>query len=337
MLYDICIVGAGVTGLSMLLLLQESGADLSKVCCVDPHFDGGDLARKWTTVQSNTPWSKTTTALSEACPSLSIPPLEAKTTSLIEIAHLIRDLATPVLKRIHQVQGIVTKANYSTHPQRWAISIFAASNSMELFSKKLIIAPGAEPKSLDLPIPSIPLEIALDKSRLQHYIKSGEHALVFGTLHSGTIVIRNLVACGARVTAYHNSPEPFYWARDGAYDGIKEEAAHIADDIVRGAIPIELSPVQDTANVVRNSHTAKWVVYAMGFKARDTIQLSVDEIQRLVKSYDGLTGHIRDVPDAWGFGTAYPNLAPDGIHWDVSVAAFLEHMKKQISVILTPR
>ena len=56
---NICIIGAGVTGLSLLLLLQESGIDPSKIVVIDPHFDGGDLARKWTTIQSNTTLHRT--------------------------------------------------------------------------------------------------------------------------------------------------------------------------------------------------------------------------------------------------------------------------------------
>jgi cation diffusion facilitator CzcD-associated flavoprotein CzcO len=331
---DICIIGAGVTGLSMLLLLQEAKADLSKVIIIDPHFDGGDLARLWTAVSSNTPWSKTVNALIAACPSLKLPSLEhvpEATTKLVEIAHLLRKAAAPAVKQVKQVQGYAKKADYTSE---WTIHVEAAGKPLEIRAKKLILAPGGEPKKMDLPIPSIPLEMALDANRLQHYIKSGDKAIMFGTLHSGTLVIRNLVAAGANVTAFYSSPEPFYWARDGAYDGIKEEAAEIADNIVAGRIPVELVPVQDSSKLIRRSYDADWVVYAMGFAPRNGIQLSVDGVNKPAE-YNGSTGQMT-VPAAWGFGTAYPNLAPDGIHWDVSVAAFLEHMKPQIPSILQP-
>jgi hypothetical protein len=329
---DICIIGAGVTGLSMLLLLQEAKADLSKVVIIDPHFDGGDLARLWTAVTSNTPWSKTLNALVKACPSLNIVSNEydpSSTTKLVDIAHFLRRAATPALKQVKQIQGYVTKADYTSE---WTIHVEAAGKPIH--AKKLILAPGGEPKKMDLPIPSIPLEVAIDANRLQHYIKAGDKAIVFGTLHSGTLVIRNLVAAGANVTAFYNSPLPFYWARDGTYDGIKEEAAEIADSIVAGKIPVELVPVQDSSKLIRSSYNADWVVYAMGFNKRNSIKLSVDGVAQS-SEYNGSTGQMT-VPAAWGFGTAYPNLAPDGIHWDVSVAAFLEHMKPQIPSILQP-
>jgi hypothetical protein len=73
----------------------------------------------------------------------------------------------------------------------------------------------------------------------------------------------------------------------------------------------------------------------MGFRPRSTIQLSVDTVVKSSQSYDGKNGKLNELPAAWGFGIAYPNLAPDGVHWDVSVAAFLEHIKLQISDLLS--
>jgi pyruvate/2-oxoglutarate dehydrogenase complex dihydrolipoamide dehydrogenase (E3) component len=325
---NICIIGAGVTGLSMLLLLQESGTDLSKVVVIDPHFDGGDLARKWGAVQSNTPLSKSVNAIRSVYPALVCPEDLTKTSPLINIIHLLRSSLTS-LKKIQMIQGTATSANYSSDPQRWSIKVGAK----EVLAKRLILATGSEPKALDLPIPSIPLEIALDTSRLKHYIKPGTSALVFGTLHSGTIVIRNLVACGAKVTALYKSPQPFYWDRDGVYDGIKEESAQIADDIISGKLSVDLVPTLDTSRVIRSSIDADWVVYAIGFEARNTLRLTVDELDKSGVNYNKHTGAL-EVPAAWGFGIAYPNSAPDGLHFDVGVAAFLEHMKPQIPSIL---
>jgi hypothetical protein len=323
-----CIVGAGITGLLFLLLLQEAGADLSKVTLIDPFFDGGDLARKWGPVLSNTPWSKTVTALTSLCPSLSIVSSTdpASNTPLIEIAHLIRTLTGPALKRVTQIQGTVVSANYAEN--QWAVTVAVGSSQRVIQVAQLILAPGGEGKTLDLAIPSIPLDIALDSVRLSKYIRPMATVLVFGTMHSGTLVIKNLAALGASVTAYYASSEPFYWDRNGMYDGIKGEAATIADDIVAGKIPVSLVPIHDTAAVIRSSRAAEWVVYAMGIAPR-TIKLYVDGVETPSTTYSETTGKLGCLP-AWGFGVAYPNRAPDGIHWDVGVAPFLEHMKKQI-------
>jgi hypothetical protein len=97
---------------------------------------------------------------------------------------------------------------------------------------------------------------------------------------------------------------------------------------------LTLSNVSDTATLVRGSIAADWVVYAMGFHPRETIALTVDGQPVSSTAYDGETGALKGAPAAWGFGVAYPNRAPDGIHWDVSVAAFLAHMRKQLPNII---
>ena len=328
-----CIVGSGITGLLLLLLLQETGADLSKVTIIDPFYDGGDLARKWGSVLSNTPWSKTLSALNTFCPSLTITSSTEPSshTPLIEIAHLIRSLAEPALKKVTQLQGTVLSANYTEH--QWAVTLTVGGSERIIQTAQLILAPGGEGKTMDLAIPSIPLDIALDSVRLSKYLKPANNVLVFGTMHSGTLVIKNLAALGASVTAYYKSPEPFYWDRDGVYDGIKGEAATVADDIVAGKIPVSLVAIKDTAAVVRSSRNADWVVYAMGISPR-SVKLYVNGVETSSTKYTETTGKLGDLP-AWGFGVAYPNRAPDGIHWDVGVTPFLEHMKKQIPDIIS--
>ena len=335
-MYRFCILGAGITGLGLLLLLHEAGVPLDKIVIIDPHYDGGDLARKWTTVLSNTPWSKTFAALREACPALQINPLFSSkpmdnSTPLSEIAELLRACAAPLLRGVRQIQGEATRVEHESSTKTW--HIYLERGGAPVQARCLLLAQGASPRSLDLPIPSIPLEIALDQARLRHYIRPGQRLLVFGTMHSGTLVMRNAVDCSATVVGLYNTAQPFVWDRDGAYDGIKREAADIADAITAGRLPAQLVHTQDTAGVIRASAGADWVVYAMGFQPR-RISLKVDGREHDCTAYDGSTGALRDVPAAWGFGVAYPNRAPDGVHWDVSVAAFLAHIKSQIPGIL---
>jgi hypothetical protein len=313
----------------LLLLLQEARVDLTRVVIIDPHFDGGDLARKWTGVVSNTPWSKTIDSLRTFCPSLAVQPKEQdSTTPLMDIAHLLRTLAKPLLKQVRQIQGRALQSDYNSDTEIWTTTV---SHGHPVHSAKLILAQGSDPKSMDLPIPSIPLEIALDESRLKHYVKSGEKVIVFGTMHSGTLVINNLAALGAEVTACYKAEKPFYWARDGAYDGIKADAADIADRIMAGDIKATLVPTDNTGHLIRASYDADWAVYAMGFSPR-AASLSINGLACSEKEY-GENGRLTNAP-AWGFGIAYPNRAPDGVNWDVSVASFLEHMKRQIPSIV---
>jgi hypothetical protein len=327
----ICIIGAGATGLLLLLLLQGTNANIT---IIDPHFDGGDLMRRWTAVKSNIPWSKVLDSLRSNFPNITLPEYDpASIPQLADVASMLRTLAAPTIKGCHQIQGHAVRSNYDTATQLWTTEILAGGVKEHVVTEQLIFTQGSEPRTLDLPIPSIPLEVALDLTRMKHFVKAGQKVIIFGTMHSGALVAQNAVTIGAEVVAYYNTEKPFYWARDGAYDGIKEEAADIADAITAGTIPVTLVPVKDTAKVIRTSYRADWVIYAMGFSPRNTIQVTIDGVSKSGILYDGLTGRLTEAP-AWGFGVAYPNRAPDGIHWDVSVPSFLNHMKQQISNIV---
>lgn len=342
----IAIIGAGITGLCTLLLLEEAGHPLETVAIIDPTFLGGDLVTEWGSVQSNTPWQKTLDALRATVPSLSLSRLERRigdleqSCPLSELGLAIRELARPALERAAKIQGLATRTEYSSAERCWSVTVGATAGGQVLKSRLLILAQGATPKALDVGLPTIPLSIALDPRRLKEVVQPGDDVLVFGTMHSGTLVIRNLIeGCGANVMALHAAgTPPFTWSRDGAYDGIKREAADIADRIVRGDWVGRLQVVaaaEAVDKVLRFSRGATAAVYAMGFRPREGIVLAVDGAGRVATAYDGATGAIKDVPAAWGFGVAYPNQAPDGVHWDVSVAAFLAHIKRQLPAILS--
>lgn len=333
---SICIIGAGAAGILLLLLLNKNGVDLSTVTLIDPHFDGGDLARKWSAVMSNTPWSKTLNALQKHFPELNIQSdKEAdKTTKLVEISQLLLNISKPILSRVKQIRAYVRSCSYNSDEAKWTVTYDISGKQNTITSEKLVFTQGSRPRMLNLPIRSIPLEIALDSYRLSHMVKRGEKVIIFGTMHSGTLVIRNCTALGMDTTAYYNSEKPFYWDRDGNYDGIKGEAADIADSIMASTIPVNLVNIHDTEGVVRTSREADWVIYSMGFSPRNDIIVSVNGNIRQHTLYDGATGSLHIDAPAWGFGVAYPNRAPDGIHWDVGVSPFLEHMAIQVPKLL---
>lgn len=335
-MYDTCIVGAGVAGLITLLLLAEAKTvPLESILLVDPYFDGGDLNRRWGTVISNTPWSATFESLKTYLPSFHMPvwaaelPLD-RPTPLHQITRLLRELARPLLSRIRFIQGSVISANYTT---AWGLTILRESQKEPIRATRLILTTGATPKLLDLPIPTIPLEVALDLPKLKTYIQPASKVLVFGTAHSGTLILKNLVdASAAKVTAIYRGVKPFLFARDGEYDGIKMDAATIADTILKGDYPqIELAPSTSLSTIIRESQCADWIVYAIGFQPRTDIVATRDGIPLSLTAYDGSSGKLTECPNAWGFGVAYPSQAPDGIHWDVGVSSFLEHIAKSLS------
>lgn len=335
---SLCIVGAGITGLLLLhLLAQTQRIPLSEIVIIDPHLDGGALARQWSDVPSNTPWEKTLTAFRQYIPSVSLPSWATalpsdEPTPLAVIARLVLETVRPHLSSVSIVQGLCTEAAYSDG--RWLLH---TDTGKVISVASIVFTQGATPKALGLPIPSIPLEIALDTARLRRILQPNQSVLIFGTSHSGTLVIRNTLECNVTaVTAVYRGSVPFQWARDGAYDGLKMESATLADRYMLGEFPrLKLIPYHADTELLSATRTADWVIYATGFVTARTIRLTVNGEARNLSSYDGQTGRITDCPMAWGFGIGYPSQAPDGIHWDVGVASFLEHMNSQLTAILS--
>jgi len=339
---NLCIIGAGVSGILLILLLAETSVSLKSISIIDPYFDGGDLFRKWSSVMSNTPWSATLKSIQTHLPSVKIPkwandlPLD-KPTPVYLIAKLIRECAKPVLDKVTCIYGSVESINWLSDKSVWDISISTEQSIKHINSKGICFTYGSQPKVLDIGVPSIPLDIALDTNKLCKYIEPHSKVIVFGTRHSGIHVLKNLVDCSANsVLGVYKGPTPFIFARDGEYDGIKLDGAVIADDILAYKYPsIQMVSNTNISSILKYVRNADWAVYAIGFESTNNIRLSIDSVPLLNWNKYDITGKLLNCPCAWGFGLAYPSQAPDGIHWDVGVSSFLEHIYIQISSILS--
>ncbi len=321
----IAIVGSGVAGLLVLHNLEKHNIDPKSITIIDPTHNGGDLTKKWLHVRSNTTWRQ----IFEAIPSrnsFAQPWAQLNPDQPCELKHVIdyvrectKDFVSKTLLRTDTVTSALQENGL------WKLQL--QHMKQPLYFDVVFFCQGSNPKSLDLPFPSIPLEIALEPRRLIDHMKPGQHILVFGTAHSGPLVVKHLADAGAHVTNFYATEKPFYFDRDGAYDGIKQDAAVIADEILQGLYRnVTLESVHDMSAIIRASKTADACVYACGFEPRC--------IQPELSAYDGTTGRIQGTTTAWGFGIAYPNRASDGVHWDVSVPAFQAHIEKQMPDIL---
>jgi len=321
----ICIVGGGAASLLVLYNLEKQNVDPSWITIVDPTHTGGDMIKKWFHVRSNTTWRQ----IFEAVPSrnsFAQPWCELSPEQPVEL-HLICEYLKACVKDYMTKTLLRTDTVVSARQENTLWTLELAHAKQPILADVVFFCQGSEPKSLDLPFPSIPLEVALDSRRLSDYVKPGQHILVFGTAHSGPLVVKNLVDLQARVTNFYATEKPFYFARDGDYDGIKQDAEAIADTMLRGGYPfVSLESVHDMSSIIRASKTADACIYACGFEPRI--------LQSSWKLYNGDTGRIEGTSTAWGFGIAYPNKAPDGIHWDVSIPAFQSHIQKQMPDIL---
>jgi thioredoxin reductase len=325
--YKVCIVGTGAAGLLTLFCFSFSKIPAEEVVCIDPYHDGGNLQRKWSCVQSNTIWDQMLQVLrTKGIPIESLPAKwrdldPSKPTELRNYIQLLRYITKDYGSRCETLYSTVT----SIQEDQGQIRI-SYGNEESLLAKLCIVATGSVPKQFGYPIPTIPLEIALNESLLRCYVQPNQTVSVFGTAHSGTLVLSNLHSLKANVHAFYKGKTPFLFARDGEYDGIKQESERIADKILQGDYSqITLHPITNTAELIRWTRRSDWVVYASGFERTDLTSTF---------SYDGQTGKIQNLPNTWGFGIAFPNRASDGVHWDVSIPSFFEHIEKQIPSIV---
>lgn len=328
MIYDYTIIGYGITGMLVLAILQANNVDLSKVCIIDPYFDGGALQRDYANVISNTPFSKCVNALKLIKPEYIVPEEYnnydlTKTTPLSVLAHIIKDFTKHILRQVDTIEEEVLYIKKD-------ILFILQTKTKEIQSKKILLCQGSIQNVLECGVPSIPVHIALNKQLLSTYLKPTDRVVVFGTAHSGCLVLENLNQLNIQTSAVYKHDKVFLFAKDGVYDGIKEEADRIATSILNNEYKnltlVHLSKIDTILKIMKR---CDYIIYCIGFNTK-TISSNID-----LTKYDKTSGKILETDNAYGFGIAYPSLAPDSIHVDVGIISFVEHIQKQIQLLLT--
>lgn len=327
------IVGFGISGMILFLELMKSKTDCSSICIFDPNWLGGDLALKYRTVLSNTPWSKTRAVLSNydfAEKGIAYGDSLYKLDDLMPVSDMAISLmlvCAPFLKKVKQVTGLVK--SILEIENGWQINCDLETVS----SKNAYLCLGAEPKSIDIDIPTIPLEIGLDIERLRKFVIEGQRVAVIGCSHSGLIVMRNLKEIGAITTGIYKGDEPFLYARDGVYNGIKGEIIDFADAIKKGTYEsVKLACWNNILGLHKILLRADAIVIATGFKRRTFELLSLDGSKIATDKYDTKSGRIDCKKGLYGFGIAYPGTTNIGtiVYEDVGLLLFQQQIQTNL-------
>jgi len=326
--FRVCIIGAGICGLLASAFLPDSVLENS--CILDPTFFGGDLMEKWCCVKSNTTSRQIIDALDKVprFKHLLIPYLHeyqpGDIVPLKVIAQAIKELAAPILAQMKREVATVQEINIEK-----GISCITLDSGKVILAETVILCTGVQPKVLNYDVPCIPLEIALDAGRLGNYVKKGQSVMVFGLNHSGTLVVANLAKLCSRIYGVYRGPKPFIFARDDEYDGIKQEAAIIADSILAGDMPscTLLSLTDSEKDVTRIIRYCDYVIYCVGFKQRC---LSIKNNGALVELslYNSTTAQLTEGVSIWCYGAGFPNRTDykGRVHYDVGIPSFIDYM-----------
>lgn len=329
------IVGCGTSGILIILELIRQGIPPTQIVVIDPYFDGGSLLRTWGSIQSNTRWDQIRDSLidySSAKESIEVLNLRYtgdQTVLLSDLGWLLHQAILPYLSEIQTHIDSCTRVSYETSTP--VLHVVDQSISCDL----VFLCQGGKQKTIDCGKPTIPIEIALDLSRLKRYIHPGQVVSVFGTAHSGTLVMKHLHDCGANVIGLYRSSTPFLFARDGHYDGIKQESAEIADRILAKKYEnIHLVSTQNLKHVIQSVSKSAWIVSCTGFDVspidiNDETGTAIDAL-----SYSPQTGQI--YKSIYGFGLAYPGVTESNtkIYKDIGIPSFVQQIQRCLPEIL---
>lgn len=324
------VVGAGPAGIAALGKLLDRGIPPESIAWVDPAFKVGDLGEKWREVSSNTSvklflqYLQTCKAFRyDTAPSFDLNKLDPEKTCML------RYIADPLQWVTDHLCETITPFKFEVHAleqenQMW----YLKGNQEDLAAKSVILATGAQPKKLDYPnLKEIPLEIALDKSKLPDL--EDETVAVFGASHSAIIILRNLLETSAKkVINFYRAPLKFavFFEDWVLFDntGLKGESAVWARQSILGKCPEKLERVQssdpDFRKVLSQCQSA---VYAVGFERR--VPPKAYQMGKLVHNeYNGIIA-----PGLFGLGIGFPQRIEDrygNIEYNVGLWKFMLYL-----------
>ena len=317
--YKYCIIGFGIAGQILLLEMIKANVSKKDIIICDENFLGGDLITKYGSVLSNTQWWKTKKALEVYTNIIPDFPLD-KCTLLSDI---VKACLKTALKASEGVDKLTTKV----------LSLEAGWNIKHTFgsfiTEKVFLTIGAVEKNIDISLPKIPLEIALDKSQLLNHIDSDDKITVFGTSHSGTIILDNLNQLNVPTTAIYKGSQPFVFETE-TYGGLKEASEISAKSILNGEYTnIKLISWNDTLSVYKTLIKTTKIICAIGFEPRSSFGKEFTE-------YNPNTAEINAGKNIYGFGIAYPGITTiDTINYqDVSVLSFQDQIQRCLPACL---
>ncbi len=342
----IALIGWGVAHMLFAAhLIIQQGINPQQLIIIDTFQDGGALQRSWATVCSNTTYQQFLTAVEQVGLQLSIHdkqlyPADSQTPLYI-LCQLLHNAIKPYIVRSEKIYDSVE----SLHLENNNWQIICKNRQIQSAVDICSLAPGADPRVLQTGIPQIPLSAAINANILHTYLSPNKHIALFGSAHSATLIAQNLVMAKCTVSMIYLGEKPFFYASEGAYDGIKHEAEHIARQIsvdgMGGAV--QLINYNETLDVHNALLKADYSICACGFDTSNVPKVYVNK--ELINTKKGLkynpaNGEI--APRLYGWGICFPSISIiDGkSYMDVSIPAFASHIiaqTQQISSLLSVR
>lgn len=335
------VIGAGPAGIAAVGKLLDQGIAPEQIAWIDPEFKVGDFGTQWHKVSSNTRIGLFF-KFYESCASFNysafkdhcrIKDLNPTDTCLLDIAaeplqHITQHLCEKVHSFTDKVQHL------KLHDRHWELTLTHST----LRSKNVILATGAEPKSLNFSgIADISVKTALDPDKLRAACQPHDVIAVFGASHSAMIILQSLLEeCNVRkvINFYLNPLRYAVYLSDWIlFDdtGLKGKTAEWARTHIDGKQPPKLTRlISIEENIRTHLPLCTKAIYAVGFEKR---LIPIEGMHQL--EYNDRSGII--APGLFGLGIAFPEakLDPFGtLEYRVGLWKFMEYLNRVMSVWL---
>jgi hypothetical protein len=340
MFYQWAVIGAGPAGIAAIGKLLDEGIAAQSIAWIDPHFTVGDFGTTWRNVPSNTKVELFLKYLHAAnsfeyknCPrDFAINHLDPKKTCNLSVAAEALQWVSEQLKnKVNAIQGNVEMLSLKN--RQWHIKI----NDTDLCSKNVILAVGANPKNLSLPVTqTILLSDAIDHVRIKNHITAEDTIAVFGSSHSAILVLRNLVENNVKHIINFYQIQILYAAYFNDWilfddTGLKGVAAEWARTHIDGKLPANLQRVySNTENIEKYLPQCNKAIYAVGFERRT---IPIENMAHL--NYIEQCGII--APGLFGIGIAFPEAKynPLGmLEYRVGLWKFMDYLHRVLPIWL---
>lgn len=315
MTFDWIIIGAGPAGIATVGKLIDNGINPRKIAWLDPEFKVGDFGTLWQKVPSNTR-IELFLKFFKACHSFQFAELpknfsilnaDPNQTCLLALATEALQWITDKLKnKVNIIYGKAERLQLLN--RQWQITL----KDTTLYAKNVVLAIGAQPKSLDLPnVKEIPLSVALNPEKLQSTCDSKDTIAVFGSSHSAIIILKNLLEQCAikKVINFYRSPLKYavYFNDSILFDdtGLKGTAANWAREYIDGQLPTKLERIFSNEQNIRSIlPLCNKAIYATGFQRRHILVEGLPTLE-----YNAKNGIL--APGLFGVGIAFPEAKID--------------------------
>jgi hypothetical protein len=301
--YSWAVIGAGVAGITALAHLLECGIAPETIAWIDPEFNIGRMGKYYRDVPGNVQTSRLLMYV-HGCPFLKdidSPSLKALYTYNMDEFQLLRVITEPLTDftaylraQVHSFQDTIPALDHNG--DYWVLH----GTDGDLNAKKVILAIGAYPKSLNYDIPEIPLDDALNKEKLATYVNCDDCVAVFGGMHSAILILKYLAEHCSTKEIINFYIDPYFYGAPG----LEGDTAAWAQNVLEKNPPSNLSRVLSTPeNRKAILPRCTKAIYAIGYIPNPILVNGSSEL--LFDENNGIIGQ-----DLYGIGIAFP---PTGI------------------------